>query len=189
MTVYHITLIHMVITRLSRATPARRKLSGQCDGQCRRGVRARARGSREGKQRHRGGCGGYRCGHRRKRGSRRGFDGANAILNSPPGDVPVIDNVRPLDRKPFARSVTKFMKVSSALAAHNCRRETERKRGRPVRETCARCPVRAYAHRREHVPLVSALKLWRGCLIRLGGGIFPARRIFDFRIALVRPPR
>ena len=29
-----------------------------------------------------------------------------------PGDVPVIDNVRPLDRKPFARSVTKFMKVS-----------------------------------------------------------------------------
>lgn len=32
----------------------------------------------------------------------------------PPGDVPVIDNVRPLDRKPFARSVTKFMKVSSA---------------------------------------------------------------------------
>jgi len=58
---------------------------------------------------------------------------ANAILNSPPGDVPVIDNVRPLDRKPFARSVMKFMKVSSALAAHNCRRETERKRGRPMR--------------------------------------------------------
>lgn len=38
------------------------------------------------------------------------------IEYSPPGDVPVIDNVRPLDRKPFARSVTKFMKVSNALA-------------------------------------------------------------------------
>jgi len=50
-----------------------------------------------------------------------GFDSANAILNSPPGDVPVIDNVRPLDRKPFARSVTKFMKVSNALVVDNCR--------------------------------------------------------------------
>lgn len=54
-------------------------------------------------------------------GGGRGFDSANAILNSPPGDVPVIDNVRPLDRKPFARSVTKFMKVSNALAVDNCR--------------------------------------------------------------------
>jgi len=86
---------------------------------------------------HRGGCGGYRCGHwrRRKRGK---FGGANAILNSPPGDVPVIDNVRPLDRKPFARSVTKFMKVSSALAVDNCERERE-----SAPAGCARAAERA----------------------------------------------
>ena len=99
--------------------PVHRKLSGQCEGQCRRGV-----------------CvgGGDKGVPGTQRWLRRvptgpleaeeaggGFDSANAILNSPPGDVPVIDNVRPLDRKPFARSVTKFMKVSNALVVDNCR--------------------------------------------------------------------
>lgn len=43
-----------------------------------------------------------------------GENGANSDIEFAPGDVPVIDNVRPLDRKPFARTVTKFMKVSES---------------------------------------------------------------------------
>lgn len=83
------------------------------------------------------------------------FGGANAILNSPPGDVPVIDNVRPLDRKPFARSVTKFMKVSSALAADNCERERERAPVGRARTAERALGVYSYGYRRrEHVPLV-----------------------------------
>lgn len=107
-------------------------------GACRRGWWG------EGHRAHRGDCRGYQRGYWkwRKRGG--GFDSANAILNSPPGDVPVIDNVRPLDRKPFARSVTKFMKVSSALMVDNCRWERQRKRksarrSRAYGRTCARC--------------------------------------------------
>jgi len=127
-----------------------------------------------------------------------GFDGANAILNSPPGDVPVIDNVRPLDRKPFARSVMKFMKVSSALAAHNCRRETERKRG---------CPVRGRAHvlRRAERALgvLSARTRIVANMFRSflrwnysedgspgrGKGFFPHGGFSTSGIALIRPPR
>lgn len=77
-------------------------------------------GGDKGAPAHRGGCGGYRRKVGEEMGGAGGSGGANAILNSPPGDVPVIDNVRPLDRKPFARSVTKFMKVFSALAVDNC---------------------------------------------------------------------
>lgn len=107
-------------SRGSAAMPARRKLLGQCKGQCRRGVCV-GEGDRGGTGHTEvavegtdGATGGGGSGGG-------GFDSANVILNSPPGDVPVIDNVRPLDRKPFARSVTKFMKVSSALVVDNCR--------------------------------------------------------------------
>lgn len=44
-------------------------------------------------------------------------NGCECDIEFAPGDVPVIDNVRPLDRKPFARSVTKFMKVSPGYLA------------------------------------------------------------------------
>lgn len=45
-------------------------------------------------------------------------NGCECDIEFAPGDVPVIDNVRPLDRKPFARSVTKFMKVSPGYLAN-----------------------------------------------------------------------
>lgn len=50
-TVYHITLIHMVIARGAVTTRLRRKLSEQCEGQCEEGGVAWREGERRAVQR------------------------------------------------------------------------------------------------------------------------------------------
>jgi len=187
--VYHITLIHMVITRLSRATPARRKLSGQCDGQCRRGVCA----------------GGHGTVGRRSSDTEVAAEGTGAAAGGSGGraggscecDI----EFAPWRRACYRQCPTagpeaicslcdeiyeSFQRTRGAQLSAGDREEERTPDAWPraratARGTCARCPIRAYAHPREHVPLVSALELRRGWVTRSEEGIFPARRIFDFR--------